>query len=116
MMRDAFVAIDAGLALILGQHVLLVDRLLLPVAAHRVEAVAIAAFARIDGFHPLPFVRRHFHAMRLELLRRVDIAGELAPDFLAGLDLANDLGNPRVWHMAIRTDRAHAGTIAVMNR
>lgn len=44
-MRDPLVAIDAGLPLVLGFHVLLEDGLFLDVSAHGFETVAVSAFA-----------------------------------------------------------------------
>lgn len=44
-MRDPLMAIDAGLLIGLGLHVLLEDRLFLDVTAHFLKAVAVSAFA-----------------------------------------------------------------------
>ena len=53
--------------------------------------------------------------LRSKFFGRVDESGYLAPDFLAGLDLAHDLVRPFVGHMAVGAARPHAGAIAVMN-
>ena len=45
VVRDAFVAIDTGFAFFFRLHVFLVRRLLLQFGAHRIEVVAITAFA-----------------------------------------------------------------------
>src|SRR5690606_21849004 len=58
VVRDTLVAVDAGHVVLEGHFMLLARALLLGLALHAFEAVAIAAFARIGGFHALPFATR----------------------------------------------------------
>ena len=77
--------------------------------------VAIATLKRIVLFKTLPFPLRQMQAFCRKFLRRIDHTGYLAPQFLAGLDLANHLVRPLMRHMAVRTRRPHARSIAVMD-
>src|SRR5690606_15566947 len=94
LVRDALVAIDAGHVVFAGHFVLLAGALFLAGGVHALQAVAVAAFARVVGLHARPFVARQLQALGLELLRRVDGAHQLAPQFARGLDLAHHLVGP----------------------
>ena len=104
--RDALVAVDAGLLLV-GQvgrvHVLRAHALAREV--HRLVVVAVAALERVVGLEARPFVLRELEALVAELLLRVDGAEDLAPDLLGGLHLAGDLVGPVVRHVAVGADR-----------
>ena len=108
-------AIDAGLAAV-------VVGLLHPLGGfrplmgeiHRLERMTVAAFAAVGVLHRFPDVLGKGRPRRLELLRGVDRAEELVPEFVGGLDLANDLGGPVLRHVAIRTSCPHARRILVV--
>ena len=113
--RDTLVAVDTGLLFLDADLVHFRATQFLLFGIHAIKAVAIAAFARIVGLHARPLILRQLQPVRLELLRGVDDAGDLAPDFLARLDLADHLVRPVLGHMAIGTDGAHAGAVAVVD-
>src|SRR5262245_7516683 len=111
LVRDSLVALDAGSALGLGVGVDLGrDRRLL-LRAHALEAVAVAALARIGALHRRPDPLGELGAVLLELLRRVDHSGDLAPDLGTRCDLARHLVHPVPGDVAIRADGAHAGPV-----
>src|SRR6185312_7453750 len=109
MMRDALVAIDAGLlareeeALVShgGARRLLGD-------VHGVRAVAVAAFQGIVGLEAGPFVQRQLEPLVEEFFAGIDGAEQFAPDLLGSLHLARDLVGPVVRHVAVRAARTHA--------
>src|SRR5688500_9994628 len=83
LVRDALVAIDAGpLAVYEKARVDFGRAPRLPGEIHRDRRVAIAAFQRIVGLQPRPFVFRKLEAVIEEFLARVDRAKDLAPDLL----------------------------------
>ncbi len=53
--------------------------------------VAIAALQRITLFETFPFALGQFQTMLGKFFGRIDEAGDLAPDFLASLNLSNHL-------------------------
>jgi len=112
---DALVAVDAGVLVAQGHLVLLPRPLLLHLGVHAVEAVAVAALARVRPLHALPLVFRQMQALRLELLRRVDGAHHLAVEFVGGLDLPRDLVHPVLRHVAVGADGAHAGAVRIVD-
>ena len=83
---------------------------------HRFGAVAVAAFQRIIGLEPCPFVQRQFEPVIVEFFAGVDGAEQVAPDFLGSLHLARDLVGPVVRHVAVRASGAYAGSVAVVDR
>src|SRR5687767_7125777 len=109
-MRDALVAVDAGL---LAARELLRMRLCTPLRLtgeiHRLEFVAVAALERIVRFQPLPLAAGELLPFCEELLARVDRAEEPAPHLLRRLHLARHLVGPVVRHVAVGADRAYAG-------
>ena len=115
-MRDALVAVDAGLAFLLRLGVIRPRTRSLLFAVHRREAVAVAALARVARLHLAPLVGRELHPLRLELLFRVDVAHQLAVELARGLDLAHDLVSPVLGDVAIGAHRTHARPIRVMHR
>src|SRR5678815_5684514 len=88
----------------------------LPREVHVVETVAVAAFERIVGIEPRPFVLRELEALVLELLARADRAEDLAPHFLRRLHLACDLVGPVVRNVAVGALGAHAAAIGEVDR
>src|SRR5690606_33938155 len=80
VVRNSLVAVDAGHIIFLGHLVLLACALLLRLRVHALEAVAVAALTRIDRLHACPFTTCQREPLRLELLARVDRAGDLAPN------------------------------------
>ena len=81
---------------------------------HRRRGMAVAAFQRIIGLHPRPFVLGEFEPVIQELLPGVDRAEDLAPDFLRGLHLAGDLVGPVVRNVAVGAGRADARAVREM--
>src|SRR5687767_12128105 len=103
-MRDALMAIDAGL--LATRQPALVNRggtRALAREVHRPEAMTVAALEGVVRFHALPLVLRKREAPVQKLLACVDGAGELSPQLARGLHLASDLVREVVRHMAIRT-------------
>src|SRR5687768_3782586 len=116
LVRDAEVAMDAGLAF---RPALLVARarlLRLQLRAHRLGLVAIAALVRVVADHGGPHILGELVAVLLELLLGVDLSGEVAPDLEARRDLALEHRKGLARHVAIRAHGAHAGTVAVVDR
>src|SRR5450759_5408388 len=114
MVSNALVTIDTGLAFVFGLHVLVIDSLLLHFPAHGFEIVAVTAFARTGLLHAFPFACCQFHPVRFEFFLGIDIARELAPNFLARLDLAQYLVPPVPGHVTVGTDSAHTGTVRIV--
>lgn len=108
---DALVAVDAGVAGFHGRHVALAGARLLVLGVHALEGVTVAAFAAVGCLHALPLVLGEGEALGVELLGRRDRAGELAPDLLRCLDLAQDLVGPVLRHVAIGADGRDAGAV-----
>ena len=80
MVRNALVAIDAGL--FAGeQEALMRDRCARRLLGdiHRLGAVAVAAFQRIVGLEARPFVQRQFEPMIDEFLAGIDGAEQMCP-------------------------------------
>src|SRR6185437_13258007 len=104
VVRDALVAIDAGLLTGEQETLVRLDRArTLPRGVHRVGAMAISALQGIVRLHPSPFVDRQFKAMAQEFLARIDCPEELSPHFLRCLHLASDLVGPCMGHMTVGT-------------
>ncbi|MNZ79167.1 hypothetical protein D3C78_977630 [compost metagenome] len=113
---NTLVAIDARHAVFARHFVLLVRPLFLRGGLHAFEAVAVAAFARVGCFHPLPLVARQLQTLGLEFLAGIDAADQLAPELLGRLGLADHLVRPVLRHVAIGTRRSNSGAVAVMDR
>src|SRR5687767_3913280 len=114
--RDALVAIDAGLFLARERgRVLRRGALALAREVHGLEVVAVAALERVVGLQARPLVLRELEALPLELLLGADGAEDLAPHLLRRLHLARELVGPVVRHMAIRARGAHAGAVGVVD-
>ena len=109
-MRDTLATIDAGRAgLDRFRHHLSGSRLL--VRIHRVDRVAIAAFARVGRLHRRPDVLRELEPVRFEFFAGADGAENLVQHLVGSLDLSLDLVDPDLRHVAVRTYRAHAGPV-----
>src|SRR3954471_8769619 len=101
-MRDAFMAIDAGL--FAGEQELLMrgrctGRLLSDV--HRLRAMTIPALERVVRLKARPFMLGELEPPLGKFLARVDRTEEMAPDLFRGLHLARDLVRPVVRHVAV---------------
>src|SRR5262249_51593112 len=116
-MRDALVAVDAGLfpaqqvrrVLVLRAHAL-------PREVHVLVVVTVATLERIVRLEARPLVLRELEALVDELLPRVDRPEDLAPYFLRRLHLARDLGGPVVRNVAVRALGPHARAVGEVNR
>jgi len=96
-----------------GMHVL--RPLTLACEVHGVVVVAVSAFQGIVGFQARPFVLRQLQALGIKFFRRIHRAKDLAPHLLGRLHLARHLVGPVVRHVAVRADRAHPGTVGVVD-
>src|SRR5690606_3187750 len=115
MVGDPLVAVDAG-HVVFGSHPVLHARpLFLLVGAHALQAVAVAAFARIVGFHPRPFAARQGQALVVEFLAGIDGAEQLAPEPLGALAVAHLLVGPFLGHVAVGAGRPYAGAVGVVD-
>ena len=83
---------------------------------HCNRRVAVAAFERVVGFHPRPFMLGKLKAHVEKFLAGVDGAENLAPYLLGRLHFPRDLDRPFMRHVAVRTCRAHARSIGEMHR
>src|SRR5918993_3995605 len=94
---DTLVAVDAGF--LAGEQEALVRGCGARVLLHEVHgfrAVAVAAFERVVGLHPLPLTLGEVLAHGQELVARVDGPEDMTPDLLRSLHLAGDLVGPLV--------------------
>ena len=114
LVGNTLVAVDAGHIGIECFRVELGCFFALLVEVHELEAVAVAALARIRFLHVGPDAFGELQALGLVLLRRADGAEQLVHDFVGRLDLANDFMLPFLGYMAVRAGGAHPGTVAVM--
>src|ERR1700682_4754074 len=109
LVRDAEMAVDAGLAFRHAPGVPGLRLLRLEIQVHLFALVAVAALERVRLLHALPDALREHRAVLLEFLGRVDHPGEVAPALERRADLAFDEGHGLARHVEIGADRAHAG-------
>ena len=95
--------------------ILLCFRLLL-VFVHAIEIVAVLAFARTTGLHLVPFVGGHFHPLGFNFSLVLMVPIKLPQTSMLAFILRAILCDQSLRHMAIGADRAHAGTVAVVDR
>src|SRR5215510_12286346 len=116
MVRDALVAIDAGLFARKKEALMGLNRTrALARDVHRLGTMAIATFKRIVRLHPRPFVLGELETMGEKLLARIDCAENFSPHLFRGLHLACNLVGPFVRYMAIGAVGAHARSIVIMD-
>src|SRR3954451_3089546 len=112
MMRNALVAIDAGL-LAAKQKALVCERgawrLLGDI--HRLRAVTVAALQGIIGLEACPFVQRELKPLIEEFFACIDGAEDFSPNLVRRLHFARDFVGPVVRNMAVWTGGAHAGAV-----
>ncbi len=114
--RDALVAVDAGLALFHGVAMDARRESGLTLHIHGLEIMAVAALARIGRLHVGPDMAGQPQALFVELFRRIHRANGPVIQLVGGPDLADQLGDPLLRHMAVRADGAHARWIGIMRR
>src|SRR5262249_1500687 len=115
MVRDALVAIDAGLFARKKEALMGLNRTrALARDVHRLGTMAIATFKRIVRLHPRPFVLGEFETMGEKLLARIDCAENFSAHLLRGLHLACNLVGPFVRYMEIGVVVADARSVVIM--
>ena len=114
-MRNAEVTVDASPAVLAALHVTALGSIRLQIGVPSVLMVTITALGRIRFLHPRPYAHGKLVPMRLELLLRVDHAGEMAPQFERGTHLPRHHRSRRARDMAIGADRTDPSAILVVD-
>lgn len=113
-MRDSLVAIDAGLALLLGFGMIFLGPRFLLIAVHRFEAMAIPAFPGAAFFHSGPFMACHLHAFGFKFFLGIYDTCYFPVKLGGGLNLADNLMRPILGHMTVTANGSYTRTIGKM--